>query len=94
MEVEIDRLYSWLYDKRRQPPELEFTEGPARRVADHIVMLEARLSNYEQLATAAAELRRGCTCRYDDRCANCDRIVRVIDLAKKLLNPPTAEEKK
>ena len=64
----------------------EQVESRLRCISDH-------LSRYKELCAAAANLRRGCDCRYDDRCTNCDRIIHIGALAEKLLTP-TSEQRK
>ena len=57
-----------------------------------IAELESQGKTLREVAELAAGLRRGCTCGYDDRCGNCDRIVRITELAKRALpqlTPPS-----
>lgn len=44
------------------------------------------MAERNQLAQLAFKLERGCSCEYDHRCTNCQRILDVREAAKRILD--------
>ncbi len=65
--TDIDRLIAWTRDPKREPPELAFTAGPIRMLAD---LFQAELARKNVTLALFAEKRRwsGTVHRTDSQC--------------------------